>query len=211
MKKIHKSLLGIVVALCIVAYLTFKLAPEPEVSAITRDGVVTEIQKLNQLHSVAFSVDTVVTAQKQGTWQKLWQDEQKALFVAKGRVLAGVDLSKIRAEDVVVAYNKPADKRMPPIAHITITLPPTQVFEVFLDDVQMYDWRTGLFGIVKNDPKILDQVQQQGKIEVLTKACQGDIMTMAANNASEHIKALFSLTGATVVVQSSVGSCAMSG
>lgn len=76
---------------------------EADVHAVTRDGIITDIQKLSRLQSVAFSVDTVITASREGSWQKLWQDEQKGLFVAHGRVLAGVDLSKISAEMVQVA------------------------------------------------------------------------------------------------------------
>lgn len=76
---------------------------EADVHVVTRDGIITDIQKLLRLQSVAFSVDTVITASKEGSWQKLWQDEQKGLFVAHGRVLAGVDLSKISSEMVQVA------------------------------------------------------------------------------------------------------------
>lgn len=35
-----------------------------------------------------YNVDTVITSQKQGNWYALWQDQQKALFVAHGRVQA---------------------------------------------------------------------------------------------------------------------------
>ncbi len=180
-----------------------------QVSAITREGVVTEVQKLSQLTSVAFSVDTVITAQKSGTWQRLWQDEQKGLFVAKGRVLAGVDLSKIGTEMVQVRHDIGVDGV--PMTHIDITLPPSEVFEVYLDDIQVYDWQTGLFGMVDNDPQILSQAQTQGKLEVLEKACQGEVMTLALNNASEQVAGLFLLTGATVSVHNQgTGACQLS-
>lgn len=181
---------------------------KPAVSAISREGIVTDIQKMARLNTVAFSVDTVITSSKEGTWYKLWQDEQKGLFVAKGRVLAGVDLSKITADDVKVEFDEQTDPNIPPHANITITLPKSEIFEVFLDDIQVYDWQTGLFGMVDNDPAILAKAQESGKVEVLKKACQGDIMTLAKDNASEQIKGLFTLTGASVtVVASGVGDC----
>ena len=77
----------------------------------------------------------------------------------------------------------------------------SQIFEVFLDDIQVYDWQTGLFGVVANDPQILNQAQASAKVEVLNKACQGDIMALATNNATEQVQGLFALTGATVVVK----------
>lgn len=176
------------------------LKSEPAVSAITRDGVVTEIQSLSRLTSVGFSVDTVITSQKSGTWQRLWQDKQKALFVATGRVQAGVDLSKITPDMVRVSYDEQTDPKVAPTAHISVDLPAAEIFDVYLDNIQMYDWQTGLFGLADNDAQILALAQSQGKAEVLKKACQGDIMTLATNNASEQIKALFRLTGAEVTV-----------
>ena len=198
---------SIIMAVILAAYLTMKATQEPVVSAISRDGVVTEIQKMARLNTVAFGVDTVITAQKQGTWQRLWQDEQKGLFVAKGRVLAGVDLSKITSEHVQVTFDPQTDPKVAPHANIVITLPPSQIFEVFLDDIQVYDWQTGLFGVMDNDPAILTQAQTSAKSEVLQKACQGDIMTLAKDNASEQIKGLFALTGATVTIKGEVGIC----
>lgn len=179
---------------------------EADVHAVTRDGIITDIQKLSRLQSVAFSVDTVITASKEGSWQKLWQDEQKGLFVAHGRVLAGVDLSKISSEMVQVAQR--TDSQGDLLTHVTVSVPPSEVFAVYLDDIEVYDWQTGLFGVVDNDPKILSEAQLSAKNEVLKKACQGDVMTMAANNAAEQIKGLFVLTGATVdVVSQGSGAC----
>lgn len=191
----------------ITAIWTAKLTATPAVSAISREGVVTDIQKMAKLTTTAFSVDSIITAQKEGTWQKLWQDEQKGLFIAKGRVLAGVDLSKITADDVKVEFEPQTDPKIPPHANITITLPKSEVFEVFLDDIQVYDWQTGLFGMVDNDPAILAKAQQQGKAEVLKKACQGDILTLAKDGATEQIKGLFTLAGASVQVHAEVGTC----
>lgn len=198
--KTNKPLLFAIMAVLLilvllVIFLVIQNKQEPVVSAISRDGVITEIQKMARLNTVAFGVDTVITSQKQGTWYKLWQDEQKGLFVARGRVLAGIDLSKIGPEMVQVTFDEQTDPKVAPHAHITITLPPSEVFEVFLDDIQVYDWQTGLFGVVANDPQILNQAQASAKVEVLNKACQGDIMALATNNATEQVQGLFALTG----------------
>lgn len=193
----------------VTALWTVKLTTKPAVSAISREGIVTDIQKMARLNTVAFSVDTVITSSKEGTWYKLWQDEQKGLFIAKGRVLAGVDLSKITADDVKVEFDEQTNPNIPPHANITITLPKSEIFEVFLDDIQVYDWQTGLFGMVAGDPAILTQAQESGKVEVLKKACQGDIMTLAKDNASEQIKGLFALTGASIIIRDEAGACAL--
>ena len=66
-------------ALAFAIYSMQNLSKEEPIETITREGVVMQIQKLNRLETVAFSVDTVITSQKPGSWMKLWQDEQKGL------------------------------------------------------------------------------------------------------------------------------------
>ena len=208
------------IALVLAIYIVQKDADEPEINTITREGVVTQIQQLNRLQTVAFNVDTIITSERAGSWMKLWQDEQKALFIAKGRVQAGIDLSALTPEMVQVVQpieladadeqaidaNNPAST-MP---QITITIPPSEIFEVYLDDIEIYDWQTGVFGMMQVDPKILEQAQSMAKKEVLERACRGDVMNEALQNAQTQLQQLFSLTGATVMVNTQgTGACQM--
>ncbi|WP_352339009.1 DUF4230 domain-containing protein [Psychrobacter sp. 16-MNA-CIBAN-0192] len=205
-----------------------KAIEEAPIETITREGVVTQIQQLNQLQTIAFSVDTVITSQKQGSWMKLWQDEQKGLFIAHGRVEAGIDLSALTPEMVQVVQpagiekaknSKNVDNDMPvaesassiaTMPQINITLPPSEIFSVYLDNIEIYDWQTGAFGLMKVDPKILQQAQSMAKKEVLERACRGDIMDMALKNAQTQLQQLFSLTGAVVTVTTQgAGACQM--
>ena len=190
---------------------------EAPIETITREGVVTQIQQLNRLHTVAFSVDTVITSERPGSWMKLWQDEQKALFIAHGRVEAGVDLSALTPEMVQVIQpiqasdgtsDAQAANTTPTMPQINITIPPSEIFSVYLDDLEIYDWQTGAFGMMQVDPKILDQAQRMAKAEVLERACQGDVMNMALQNAQAQLQQLFALTGATVTVNTQgTGAC----
>lgn len=209
-KKINIQILSTIVGIILifvglVAFVFgYKSLNQSAVTAITSEGVVSQMQTLNRLETMAFSVDTVITAQKEGNWYKLWQDEQKGLFVARGRVVAGVDLSKLTAQDVQVSKNNEQTV-------VNIKLPNTEILAVYLDDIQLYDWQTGVFGLVENDPEILKQVQTQAKIEVLNKACAGDIMTMATTNAKEHIGQLFGLMGdVKLSITMDVGKCQIS-
>jgi hypothetical protein len=149
---------------------------------------------------------------------KLWQDEQKALFIAHGRVEAGVDLSALTPEMVQVvqptAVSADVDGEQvinAPTAtmpQINITLPPTEIFSVYLDDIEIYDWQTGAFGMMQVDPKILAQAQTMAKKEVLERACRGDVMNMALQNAQTQLQQLFALTGAVVTVTTQgAGAC----
>jgi hypothetical protein len=207
-------------ALVFAIYSLQKSSKEEPIETITREGVVMQIQKLNRLETVAFSVDTIITSQKVGSWMKLWQDEQKGLFIARGRVEAGVDLSALTPEMVQViapaeaaiknAESVDANNPVSIMPQIHITLPPSEVFSVYLDDIEIYDWQTGAFGMMQVDPKILQQAQSMAKKEVLERACRGDVMNMALENAQTQLQQLFSLTGAVVTVTTQgAGACQM--
>ena len=197
-------------AIVLAIYTVQNITKEEPIEAITREGVVTQIQNLNRLETVAFSVDTVITSQRSGSWMKLWQDEQKALFIARGRVEAGIDLSALTPEMVQViqptesevndAENADVNASVSIMPQINITLPPSEIFSVYLDDIEIYDWQTGAFGMMQVDPKILKQAQSMAKAEVLERACRGDVMTMALDNAQTQLQQLFALTGAVVTV-----------
>lgn len=211
----------LLIGLVAIVFAIYSAQNEPEeapIETITREGVVTQIQQLNRLHTVAFSVDTVITSERPGSWMKLWQDEQKALFIAHGRVEAGVDLSALTPEMVQVVQPDPANEDEEQVAdanssaatmpQINITLPPTEIFSVYLDDIEIYDWQTGAFGMMQVDPKILAQAQTMAKKEVLERACRGDVMNMALQNAQTQLQQLFALTGAVVTVTNQgAGAC----
>ncbi len=163
----------------------------PQVHIQTRDGVVTQIQQLNRLETIAFNVDTVVSSETKGHWYNLWRDEQKGLFIARGRVLAGLDLSQLKPEQVRVSD----DGKL-----IDIQLPPVQIFAVYLDKLEVYDLKTGLFNLQPVDKNLFEQVQATAKIQVRRSACQANILTLANNNAQKHIQSLFTLTGSVVTV-----------
>ena len=207
-------------AIVFAIYTVQNITKEEPIETITREGVVTQIQNLNRLETVAFSVDTVITSQRSGSWMKLWQDEQKALFIARGRVEAGIDLSALTPEMVQViqptesevndAENSDVNASVSIMPQINITLPPSEIFSVYLDDIEIYDWQTGAFGMMQVDPKILKQAQSMAKAEVLERACRGDVMTMALDNAQTQLQQLFALTGAVVTVTTQgAGSCQM--
>ena len=201
-------------AIVFAIYSMQNISKEEPIETITREGVITQIQQLNRLQTVAFSVDTVITSERPGSWMKLWQDEQKALFIARGRVEAGIDLSALTPEMVQVippAVPLDTDQEAAPAAlmpQINITLPPSEIFSVYLDDIEIYDWQTGAFGMMQVDPKILAQAQTMAKKEVLERACRGDVMNMALKNAQTQLQQLFALTGATVTVSTQgAGAC----
>ena len=214
----------ILIALSVLLWQQFSKDTSPQIQTVSREGLISKIQELNRLETVAYNVDTVITSQQPGSWQRLWQDEQKGLFIARGRVVAGVDLSSLSPE--MVQVTEPTEQQIEaakaeaaaqgnekaPITlmpNIMITLPPAQIFTVYLDDVEVYDWQAGgLFGMVKAEPEILAQAQASAKQEVLKRACADGVMEQAENNAKKEMQQLFAMTGAEVsVTTQGAGAC----
>ncbi len=166
---------------------------QPEIEVITRSGVLQRIQHLNNLETVGFHIDTVVSSKREGTWNRLWQDQQKGLFVASGRVVAGLNLSRLTPESVTVSQ----DGRM-----IHIKLPPVEVLSSSLDKIEVYDISTGLFGFVDVDPRLLTEAQDAARNQIVRTACHSGILKIANENAQKQIESLFTLTQAKVTVDS---------
>lgn len=192
-----------IISAMVIGFITYQKNNKPKIDVLTTDGVISKIQTLNRLQTVVYNVDTVITAQKAGNWYALWQDEQKGLFVAHGRVQAGIDLNQLKPENVQVSpiTDEMAKGDAPVQQNVTITLPPAQVFETYLDDIEIYDIQTGVFGMVDIDPKIFSQAQTSGKQQVLVTACKSDMLKLATDNAQKQITSLFALANANVTVK----------
>ncbi|MDO5640740.1 MAG: DUF4230 domain-containing protein [Neisseria sp.] len=159
-----------------------KLRQQEPQPVLTREGVLTQIQNLNRLESTAFYIDTIIKTEKPGNWYALWQDAQTGLFMAHGRVVAGVDLNKLAAENVNVVNGK-----------VIISLPPVEILSVSLDNIDVYDIKTGSLGLTPIDKSVFQAVQDAGKKQVLESACKADILTHAQNQAQQQLETLFAL------------------
>ena len=100
-----------------------------------------------------------------------------------GSVVAGVDLAQLRPENVHSA----ADGR------IHIELPPVSVFQVNLDNIEVYDLKTGTLGLHPVDTSVFTTVQTEARAQILASACRAQILTLANEQAQKHITALFAL------------------
>lgn len=189
-------LLAVICAM-IAGFFAWKNANEPKIETISREGVINKIQTLSRLQTVVYNVDTVITSEKQGNWYALWQDGQKGLFVGHGQVQAGIDLNALTPDNVeIITPTDNTSKQM-----ITITLPPAQIFNTFLNNIEVYDIETGVFGMVDIDKQLFNQAQTVGKQQVLATACRADILTLATDNAQKQVQALFALADLQVTIK----------
>lgn len=192
MKTLLRLILAALLLLAVAAaarYFWQKDIREHEHRVLTRESVLTRIQNLNRLESTAFHIDTIIKTEKKGNWYALWQDSQTGLFMAQGRVLAGVDLNKLNADKVNVIDNK-----------VIISLPPVEILSVSLDNIEVYDIQTGSLGLHPIDKNVFQEVQNQAKKQVLESACKADILAHAQTQAQRQLETLFALTQTEVSV-----------
>lgn len=164
---------------------------DPVVQTLTGPGVLRRIQEQSKLSTVSFKIETVVTAEKDGTWWKAWQDKQTAILLADGTVSAGIDLGKLRPNDVQVSSDGKS---------VHITLPPAEIIDTNLERTRTYDYRTGVFGLINLDQKLMEQAQQDARPKIHDTACASDILSIATQNGQRQVENLFSMMNVSVTV-----------
>lgn len=147
-------------------------------------AVVTQMEQLNRLETASFTVEKVITGgidRGNPLFNALAGD--RLIFVAHGQVIAGVDLSRLRDEDVSVSQDGTS---------VSVRLPAAQILSHSLDNQksQVYDRSTGVFQ--SPNPQLETQVRQEADRQIVDAACQDGILDQANANAQTQVRALLS-------------------
>lgn len=151
--------------------------PTPTIYA-SAATVVERVQKLSRLETASYHIEKVITAESgQGPLGFLFGD--KLLLVAYGEVIAGVDLSRIRPQDVQVTAD----------GTVYVVMPPPEIFVATLDNSRtyVYDRRTGVAGL---NPQLETAARQEAEKMILQAALEDGILETADENAREVLRAL---------------------
>ena len=128
--------------------------------AISREGVLMQIKQMNRLESTAFYIDTIIRTEKKGEWRRLWQDSQSGIFMVRGKVLAGLDLDKLGADNVNIVDDK-----------VIISLPAVEILSVDLENIEVYDIQTGSFNLLPMDKSVFKTVQEEARRQGVANRC----------------------------------------
>src|SRR5580698_687622 len=149
-------------------------------------AVVQRIQRLNRLETVVYSMDTIVEGSKSSAVLPDLLAGDKILLVVHGQSIAGIDLAKLKPEDVRI---EGADQRS-----IRVTLPPSEIFVTTLDNehTRVYARTTGL--LVPADQNLESDTRTKAQQQLQAAALSDGILDAARKNARATISALlFSL------------------
>ncbi len=148
-------------------------------------AVVQKIQRLNRLETVVYSLDTVVEGSHSSPVLPDLLAGDRLLLVVHGQSVAGIDLSRLRPEDVHIDSG----------AHsIHITIPPSQLFTTSIDNqhTRVYARSTGL--LVPVDQNLETETRAKAEDQLQKAALEDGILDVARKNArATVITLLYSL------------------
>ncbi len=146
---------------------------------VSQPTVVNRIQQLQRLETVVYTMDKVVTGEKENSILPNFLVGDRLLMVVHGEVVAGVDFSGLKSGDVAVK-----DKR------VVIKLPDAQVFTTRIDNqrTKVYSRQTGL--LVPVDPNLETQVRQEAERQLLQAALLDGILKTANTNTRSTMTSL---------------------
>jgi len=166
-------LLGFVLAsvLAAVAVWLFRAAGPPRVDT-SRPTVVRQIQQLQRLETVVFSMDKIVSGGWESRYLPMFLAGERLLLVVDGEVTAGVDLGHLAAADIIVSGHT-----------IRMKIPEPQIFSARVDNerTRVYSRETGLFTRV--DPNLESDIRREAERQVRQAALDNGILRAAAANA----------------------------
>jgi hypothetical protein len=140
--------------------------------------IINQIRPLARLETIQYTVEKVITAEiGQNALAGLFGD--RLLFVGHGYVIAGVDLSKLRSEDLVYEDGI-----------LLVQLPQAEIFVSTLDNEQsyVYDRDTGL--LTHGDINLETAARQEAEDQIRRAALEDGILQQAQVNAETYLESL---------------------
>ena len=151
-------------------------------------SVIDKIQRLQRIETVSYSVDTVVEGKHTNTVLPDLLFGDRILLVVHGQAIAGVDLSKLKPENVHVNGRS-----------VTIDLPPSELFQARIDNTKtrVYARTTGM--LVQADPNLEGDTRAVAEDQIRQAAINDGILDTARQNAQSSVQTMLSGIGFTQV------------
>lgn len=146
--------------------------------------IVRQVRTLARLETVQYSVEKIITAEvnQEGLFGPLFGD--RLLFVAHGVVIAGLDLSRVREEDISVVDGT-----------LYLRLPEPEIFLVALDNQKsyVYDREKGL--LTKGNVHLETEARKAAENALREAALEDGILEQARQNGETFLRAFLMTLG----------------
>lgn len=167
-------LLGAVAASLAVGFVFWRLSGGANLRKIdvSQPTILSKIQQLERLETVRFYMDKIVSGEHESRYLPEFLSGDRLLLIVHGEVIAGIDLGKVQAGDIIVRGKS-----------LTVRIPKAEVFTVRIDNekTRVYSRETGLFSPV--DPNLETEVRRAAEQQLREAAMEEGILKIADTNA----------------------------
>jgi hypothetical protein len=144
--------------------------------------VISQVRELSRLEGVSFHVERVVDLKdKQQALFGLVESEDAILLVASGDVVAGVDLGRLKPEDVAVS----ADRKS-----VTLKLPHAEIFSARLDNDRTFVHTRKTDLLAERKESLETDARQAAEKTLRSAAEEGGILKRADESVARTVRAL---------------------
>jgi hypothetical protein len=146
---------------------------------LSRPAVVQQIQQLQRLETVVYSMEKIVSGSADSKYLPRMLAGDRLLLIVYGEVTAGVDLAALEPSRLTI------DQRS-----VQVALPEASVFSTRLDNARsrVYTRETGLF--TSPDPQLETEVRREAERQLTQAALDGGILKTAEANAKTTLTSL---------------------
>jgi hypothetical protein len=149
---------------------------------VNQPTVVRQIQQLQRLETVSYTMDKIMSGERNNAYLPKFLAGDRLLLVVHGDVIAGVDLGKVQPADVSVHGRT-----------ISLRIPSAEIFATRIDNARtrVYSRDTGLFSTP--DPNLESEVREEAERQLQQAALQDGVLKTADQNARTTLSRM--LTG----------------
>ena len=146
---------------------------------LSRPTVVQQIQQLQRLETVVYSMEKIVTGSQESRFLPRLLAGDRLLLIVHGDVTAGVDLAALDPSHVTINGTS-----------VDLTLPEPMIFATRVDNsrTRVYARETGLFS--SPDPELESETRREAERQLTQAALDGGILKTAAANARATLTSL---------------------
>jgi hypothetical protein len=146
---------------------------------VNQPTVVRQIQQLQRLETVDYTMDKIISGERDNPYLPQFLAGDRLLLVVHGDVIGGVDLGKVQPGDVSVHGRT-----------ISLRIPPAEVFSTRIDNAKtrVYSRDTGLFS--SPDPNLESEVREEAERQLQQAALQDGVLKTAEQNAHNTLTSM---------------------
>lgn len=138
--------------------------------------VLERVQQLQRLETCRYNGNVIVEGKTQ-SWLPTWMAGDRMLFVGRGEVVAGVDLTSLTPSDIRVQGST-----------VTLKLPETQILHTRLDNhqSQVYERRSGFLS--GPDHQLETRVRVEAEEKIRQAAVENGVLGTARSHAQTALR-----------------------